>query len=411
MHASISQLQSAPSSPPQLVPTPKGDLLVPAAPDPSLGAPVKFSLIIPTYNESKNIEPLLTRLQELLEEPLAGSYELLVVDDDSPDRTWEVALKVAETLPNVRVMRRQGEKGLSTAVIRGWQAARGEILGVMDADLQHPPEVNLGLLAEIQKGADLATGSRHVEGGGVSDWSMFRRMMSRGAQLLGLIILPGVLSRLSDPMSGYFMVKRATLSSARLDPVGYKILVEVVGRCDPKWIGEVGYVFRERVEGESKVTWKLYVHYLQHLLRLRIATLHKSRFLRFCVVGASGVIVDMSLLYLLSDPSTLGLGLTRSKIMAAEAAILSNFLLNDAWTFRDLASKATGAGSKLRRFIGFNAICALGVAINVLILNLLFNYLHMDRYIANAIAILIVTGWNYLLNRHLNWAPLKTSAG
>lgn len=410
MHASISQVQNVSTSSPSLLITPTGGLRVAAAPDPSLGPAVKFSLIIPTYNESKNVEPLLDRLIELLAPVLGDSYELIVVDDDSPDRTWELALTLAETRPNVRVMRRQGEKGLSTAVIRGWQAARGEILGVMDADLQHPPEVNVGLLAEIDKGADLATGSRHVEGGGVSDWSMFRRITSRGAQLLGLVILPGVLGRLSDPMSGYFMVKRATLSSAELDPVGYKILVEVVGRCDPRWIGEVGYVFRERVEGESKVTWKLYVHYLQHLLRLRIATLHKSRFLRFCIVGATGVVVDMSLLYLLSDPSTLGLGLTRSKIVAAEAAIISNFLLNDAWTFSDLARKAPGAGSKLRRFLGFNAICALGVGINVLILNLLFNLAGMNRYIANAIAILIVTGWNYLLNRHLNWAPLRTDA-
>ena len=399
---------STASTPSTLLTAHTGDLRVPAAPDPALGAPVRFSLIIPTYNEAKNIEPLLTKLEQLLAGPLAGSYELIVVDDDSPDRTWELALELSRTRPHVRVMRRQGEKGLSTAVIRGWQSARGEILGVMDADLQHPPEVNLGLLAEIDKGADLATGSRHIEGGGVSDWSVFRRAMSRGAQLLGLLILPGVLSRLSDPMSGYFMVRRSTLSSAELDPVGYKILVEVVGRCNPRWIGEVGYVFRERVAGESKVTWKLYVHYLQHLLRLRLATLYKSRFLRFCVVGATGVVVDMTLLYLLSDPHTLGLGLTRSKLIAAEAAIISNFLLNDAWTFGDLASKSPGTRSRLRRFIGFNAICTLGVAINVLILNVLFNYFHINRYIANALAILLVTGWNYLLNRHLNWAPLKT---
>jgi dolichol-phosphate mannosyltransferase len=403
------QIASEPASS-ALLATPKGDLRIKPAADPNLGPPVKFSLVIPTYNESKNIETLIGRLEKLLEEPLGGSYELIVVDDDSPDRTWELAQRLAATRPHVRVMRRQGEKCLSSAVIRGWQAARGEVLGVMDADLQHPPEVNVALWAEIQKGADLATGSRHIEGGGVSNWSMFRRAMSRGAQLLGLLILPGVLGRLSDPMSGYFMVRRSVLAGAELDPVGYKILVEVVGRCDPRWIGEVGYVFRERIEGESKVTWKLYVHYLQHLLRLRLHTLHKSRFLRFCVVGATGVVVDMSLLYLLSDPSTLHLGLTRSKLIAAEAAIASNFLLNDAWTFGDLAKQAPGASSKLRRFIAFNAICSLGVGINVLILNLLFNYAHMDRYIANAAAILLVTGWNYLLNRHLNWAPLKTDA-
>jgi dolichol-phosphate mannosyltransferase len=403
----MSQLQTA-ASLPSLLATPTGDLRIPARVDPALGAPVKFSLIIPTYNEAKNIATLVEGLDALLEGPLGGSYELIVVDDDSPDRTWEVALKLSERHPRVRVLRRQGEKGLSTAVIRGWQAARGEVLGVMDADLQYPPEVNLGLWAEIEKGADLATASRHVEGGGVSDWALSRRVLSRGAQLLGLVLLPGVLSRLSDPMSGYFMVRRSALAGVELDPVGYKILVEVVGRGNIRWIGEVGYVFRERIEGESKVTWKLYVQYLQHLLRLRLATLRQSRFVRFCVVGATGVFVDMGLLYLLSDPTTLGLGLTRSKIMAAEAAIFSNFLLNDAWTFGDLAHKTPGMRAKARRFLGFNAICSIGVGLNVLLLNVLFNYGHINRYIANALSILAVTAWNYSLNRHLNWAPLRT---
>ena len=387
---------------------PKGDLRIPAIANPALGERVKFSLIIPTYNESKNIPPLIARLEELLEGPLGGSYELIVVDDDSPDRTWEIAQQLCEKSPRVRVIRRQGERGLSTAVIRGWQAARGDVLGVMDADLQHPPEVNLALWAEIEKGADLATASRHVEGGGVSDWSMARRILSRGAQLLGLLILPGVLGRLTDPMSGYFMVRRASLAGVALDPIGYKILVEVVARGNIRWIGEAGYVFRERVEGESKVTRVLYVHYLQHLLRLRWATLPHSRFFRFCVVGATGVIVDMALLYVLSDANGLGWGLTRSKLLAAEAAILSNFLLNDAWTFGDVAKTQSGIQAKLRRFLGFNAVCAAGVVLNVILLNLLFNYGGLNRYIANAMAILAVTMWNYWLNRKLNWAPIKT---
>jgi dolichol-phosphate mannosyltransferase len=406
--APLVQVQTAPATQSRLLPAPDGDLRIAEAPDPRLGPAVKLSLIIPTYNEAKNIGPLVARLDELLAAPLHGSYELIVVDDDSPDRTWEVAQRLCEKHGNLRVIRRQGERGLSTAVIRGWQCARGEVLGVMDADLQHPPEVNLGLWSEMEKGADLAAGSRHVEGGGVSDWSMARRILSRGAQLLGLLILPGVLGRLSDPMSGYFMVRRSALAGVKLDPIGYKILVEVVGRANVRWIGEVGYVFRERIEGASKVTWRLYIHYLRHLLRLRLSTLGKSRFFRFCVVGATGVVVDMALLFILSDPRMLGLGLTRSKVLAAEAAIFSNFMLNDAWTFGDLAAKSRGFRAKVRRFLAFNAICAIGLGLNVLLLNLLFNYGHVNRYLANAIAILAVTAWNYGLNRHLNWAPLKT---
>jgi dolichol-phosphate mannosyltransferase len=387
----------------ELVPTPVGALIVPQRISEG-GRAIRLSLVIPTYNESKNVPVLVAELEALLDPVLGEAYELIVVDDDSPDRTWEVALGLVPEHPRVRVMRRQGERGLSTAVIRGWQVARGEILGVMDADLQHPPEVNLGLLQEIERGADLAAGSRHTAGGGLSDWSLLRRLLSRGAQLLGLLLLPGVLGRLSDPMSGYFMLRRSALAGVKLDPLGYKILIEVVARGKMRWIGEVGYVFRERSEGESKVTWRLYVQYLTHLLKLRWATLPTSRFFRFCVVGGSGVLVDMGLLYVLSDPHMLGLGLTRSKVLAAETAILSNFLLNDLWTFGDTATP--GFMPRLRRFLGFNAICSVGLVLNIVILNVLFNLFHMNRYVANAIAIVTVTGWNYFLNKKLNWTPL-----
>jgi dolichol-phosphate mannosyltransferase len=388
-----------------LVQAPSGPLVVPDSP-PGEPSRIHFSLVIPTFNESKNIGVLIPRLVELFEPVLgADRFELVVVDDDSPDLTWQSAAELAATYPVVRVLRRQGERGLSSAVIRGWQVARGDVIGVMDADLQHPPEINLQLLREIEKGADLAAGSRHVEGGGVSDWSLIRRILSRGAEFIGLIILPGVLSRVSDPMSGYFMLRRSAISNIVLDPLGYKILIEVVARGRMRWIGEVGYVFRERTEGESKVTWRLYIEYLRHLLKLRWATLPESRLFRFCVVGASGVLVDMSLLYVLSDPSMFALGLTRSKIIAAEAALTWNFLINDIWTFRDSALQKPGLQAKLRRFIAFNIICSLGIALNVLLLNLLFNYAHVNRYVANGIAILIVTGWNFWLNQRLNWTP------
>jgi dolichol-phosphate mannosyltransferase len=138
-----------------------------------------------------------------------------------------------------------------------------------------------------------------------------------------------------------------------------------------------------------------------------LATLPASRFFKFCVVGGTGVVVDMTLLYLLSDPSTLALGLTRSKAVAAETAIVTNFLLNDAWTFGDRTRRARGIRAKFRRFVGFNAICAAGLVLNVVILNLLFNLAGLDRYLSNAIAIVSVTGWNYWLNRKLNFAPMS----
>src|SRR5580704_11424457 len=320
-----------------------GAFVVPAAKEPTA---IRLSLVIPTYNEAKNIEELVDRLTALLDESLRGAYELIVVDDDSPDRTWELAGTLTAKYPHLRVVRREGERGLSTAVIRGWQAARGDVLAVIDADLQHPPEVTVALWSEMERGADLAVASRHVEGGGVSNWSAVRRVMSRGAQVLGLMLLPSVIGRVSDPMSGYFMVRRTAIEGATMHPLGYKILIEVLGRGRVRWIGEAPYVFRERVEGESKVTWKLYVDYLRHLARLRLSTLPIDRFLRFAMVGLSGVVVDMGLLYLLSDPRTLAWGLTRSKLAAAEVAIINNFLWNDAWTFGDVARTQTGLRAK-----------------------------------------------------------------
>jgi len=377
----------------------------------------KFSLVIPTYKEGPNIQDMIRRLSSLLDRVLPGQYELIVVDDDSPDYTWKLAQEMTSDYSQLRVMRRQEERGLSTAVIRGWQTAQGEILGVIDGDLQHPPEVLLQLLEAIEQGADLAVASRHIEGGGVSEWSAMRRFLSRGAQLLGLLMLPNVLGRVSDPMSGYFLVRRSAIADRLLSPVGYKILLEVLGRGNIQQVAEVGYVFQERQEGESKVTWQQYVQYLHHLWRLRWqkspdpkkrrssqpVSLPMMRFIRFGLVGLSGVFVDMALLYLLSDPSTLGWPLTRSKIVASELAIINNFLWNDRWTFGDISRQQTGWSKRLKRLLKFNLVCLAGLVLNVLILNLLFNVFGVNRYLANLMAIVAVTLWNFWVNLKLSW--------
>ncbi|WP_347272411.1 glycosyltransferase [Leptolyngbya sp. FACHB-36] len=374
---------------------------------------VHLSLVVPTYNESENVEHLVRTLCALLDDATSGDYELIIVDDDSPDETWRVAQDLTAEFPQLRVMRREHERGLSTAVIRGWQAARGQILGVIDGDLQHPPETLLKLLEAIDKGADLVVASRHVEDGGVSNWSFTRRILSRGAQLLGLMILPNVVGRVTDPMSGYFLVRRRAIVDRELSPMGYKILIEVLGRGDIRHVAEVGYVFQERLEGESKVTWKQYVDYILHLLKLRsrgrISKLRQrlrfpaGRFLRFGVVGLSGVVVDMAMLFLLSDPSMLGWALTRSKILAAETAIVNNFFWNDLWTFGDVARRQRGWTPRLKRFLKFNLVCLMGLILNVLLLNLFFNVLGINRYAANLLAIAIVTVWNFWINLKLSW--------
>ncbi len=368
---------------------------------------VWFSLVLPTYQEADNIERIIHRICSILDGILPQNYELIIVDDNSPDGTWCKALNLASQYPQLKVICRQDEKCLATAVIRGWQAARGEVLGVIDADLQHPPEIITQLLGKICQGADLAVASRHVEDGGVSNWSFLRRFLSRGAQILGLIILPNTVGRVSDPMSGYFVVQRNAIANCVFYPVGYKILIEVIGRGYIRQIAEVGYVFQERQEGESKVTWKQYRDYLHHLLRLRISLWPFSRFIRFGIVGLSGVFVDMAVLYLLSDPSTLAWGLTRSKIIAAELAIINNFIWNDVWTFRDYAEKQSGWANRAKRLLKFNLICLGGLGINVIILNLIFNFILPNRYLANLVAILVATLWNFWINYKLNWRSSK----
>ncbi len=394
----------------ELLPVPTGGLEIGNTPSVTVETtptPLKFSLIIPSYNEGDNIQEIVRILSGLLDSEIPGEYELIVVDDNSPDGTWKLAQELTSQYPQLRVMRRQQEKGLSTAVIRGWQVARGEVLGVIDADLQHPPEVLLQLWQEMEKGADLAVGSRHVDGGGVSEWSVIRRFLSRGAQMLGLIILPEVIGRLSDPMSGYFMVRRNAIVGKSLSPVGYKILIEVTGRGKIRWIGEVGYVFRERQAGESKVTWKQYIEYIQHLLRLRFSLWPIKRFLRFGVVGFSGVFVDLGIFYVLR--TLLGLGLTRSAILSSEVAIINNFLWNDLWTFGDIASQQRGWRKRIKRLLKFNIVCLSGLVLNVLLVNLLFNVLGVNEYIAKLMAIAAVTLWNFWFNLKLSWRVTDSS--
>ena len=385
-----------------LIPVPSGALtILPLSQEIAEDSSLKFSLIIPTYNEGDNVPEIVSILSQLLDSVIPGEYELIVVDDNSPDGTWKIAQNLTLEYPQLRVMRREAEKGLSTAVIRGWQIARGRVLGVIDADLQHPPEVLLQLWQEMQQGADLAVASRHVEGGGVSEWSIIRRFLSRGAQMLGLIILPEVIGRLSDPMSGYFMVRRDAIVGKSLSPIGYKILIEVTGRGAIRWIGEVGYVFQERQAGASKVTWKQYIEYIQHLLRLRFALWPVKRFLRFGVVGFSGVFVDLGVFYLLR--TVLGLGLTRSAILSSEVAIINNFLWNDLWTFGDISRRQKGKHQQFRRFLKFNVVCLSGLILNVLIVNFLFNILGINEYIAKLVAIAVVTFWNFWFNLKLSW--------
>ena len=202
-----------------------------------------LSVVVPTYNEAGSVPKLAERLHAALG---ARDWELVIVDDGSPDGTADIAAALAPRIPT-NVVRRAGKGGLASAVIAGFAAARGEILVVMDADLSHPPEVVPALLSAIEDGADLAVGSRYIAGGGVEDWPMRRQIVSRVACLMGSVLVP-----VRDATSGFFALRRSVIDGVKLNPIGFKIGFEVIARGRYRSVVEVPYTFRDRELGASK---------------------------------------------------------------------------------------------------------------------------------------------------------------
>ena len=367
------------------------------------------SVIIPTFNERANLPLLVERITQAFD-GLAGTYELIVVDDDSPDGTWAVAESLRERHPQLRVIRRTtGERGLSPAVVEGWCAARGELLAVIDADLQHPPEVLPKLLACFSDGSvDVAIASRYTANGRRLRWNPLRRWLSRGASNLADAVLPTSARGVTDPMSGYFAVRRSVVHEAALRPKGYKILLEVLGRGRYRRIAEVPYEFGRRFQGESKLGASVMGDYLAQLWALAWAPTGFGRFLRYCLVGGSGVVVNMGVLWWLKSSGTLGT--LRAGAVAIEASILNNFLWNEIWTFRDRSRLRPALRDRLIRLANFNGICGVGAGLQLAILWALAIQLGWHYLFSNLLAIGVVTFWNYGLNTTWTWTRLPARA-
>jgi dolichol-phosphate mannosyltransferase len=215
-----------------------------------------ISVIVPTYNEADSLPPLVDRLATAM---VGHTWELVVVDDGSPDGTADVAARLSATQP-VWVVRRAGKAGLASAVIAGFKESRGDILVVMDADLSHPPEIVPALVKAIDDGADLAVGSRYVKGGATMDWPLRRRVVSRVACLIGNVLVP-----VRDATSGFFAVRRTAIDGVHLNAIGFKIGFEVIARAKTQTIVEVPYTFRDRELGASKFGRREVMQYLQQL--------------------------------------------------------------------------------------------------------------------------------------------------
>lgn len=231
----------------------------------------RLSLVIPTLNEGQTIQLLLQRLVPALDRSIPQAYELWIVDDCSEDDTEERVRQLQRHYPQLHWLQRHQERGLASATIAGWQRAQGEILGVMDGDLQHPPELLPQLLQEIGLGADVAIASRYGRNGSIAgQWGWWRQLASRIAMTLSRWMVPQVVRNVSDPMSGFFLVRRQAIGDRPLQPVGYKVLLEVLAKGEIHRVREVGYRFDARYGGSSKVTWYHSWVYIWHLIRLRL---------------------------------------------------------------------------------------------------------------------------------------------
>lgn len=310
-----------------------------------------ISLIIPTYNEHDNIRPLIQRIDHALSN---YDYEIVFVDDSSRDGTAELITALSPKYP-VNVVVRIGKKGLASAVVDGVKQARGETIGVMDADLQHPPEVIPALLKEINDGADIAIASRYIKGGACQGWGLARRIISKGAISLAHLLLPST-RRITDPVSGFFAFNRQVIAKADLRPIGYKILLEVLVQGEYHRIAEVPYTFGARGEGKSKLSARQQIDYLKHIYSLMRRTGEVLRFIKFCMVGLSGVLVNMGLLWLLTELA--GLIYLFSAAISIESSIISNFILNNIFTFHD--RRSPGVKSTLKRLLKFNLVSLAG---------------------------------------------------
>ncbi|WP_048166034.1 glycosyltransferase [Palaeococcus pacificus] len=351
---------------------------------------MRISIIVPTYNERDNLEELFKRISGSLR---GHDFEIVVVDDDSPDKTWEKAQKLSKIYP-VKVIRRKNEKGLSSAVIRGFSEAEGDVFVVMDADLQHPPEVIPKLIERIENGADIAVASRYVKGGKVENWYWYRRLISKGAIMIGRVALPKI-RHVRDPVSGFFALKREVVEGIELNPVGFKILLEILIKGRYSRIEEIPFTFGLRNAGESKLSQKQIFNYLRHLWRLMKWEGEIDRLVKFSIVGFTGVIVNEFFLWLFFEKTDLGLVL--AGLFSYELSVLNNFLWNDIWTFRDLKNVPF-----LKRLVNFHLASIAGGAVQLAFLYGL-TYIGIPYLISNLIGILISFIVRFIVSRHWAW--------
>ncbi len=353
---------------------------------------IEVSIVIPTFNERENLPVLIEKLQDVM----AGrGYEIIVVDDDSQDGTWQVAEEFSRRYGNISAIRRINRKGLSSAVTEGFLLGKGRYLAVLDADLQHDHTLLSAMIEQIGD-CDVVIGSRYLNQKAVPGWDAWRSKLSRA----GTVMAQKVLNRkISDPLSGFFMIRREIIQEVapQLFEHGYKILFDILIKRPDLKVKELPYKFKTRLHGTSKLTAAVMFDFADLLISRAIPSRFNLQFVRYGMVGASGVGVHFLTLYLLHV--VLGLRYPVSLVAAIETAMISNYVLNNQWTFKD------------RRFLGwmwwkglikYNLACLLGSAFNFVV-----GWYLVDKGIpwvfASVLGVWVGMSWNYLSNRLFTW--------
>jgi dolichol-phosphate mannosyltransferase len=355
----------------------------------------KLALVIPTLNEVENIAPLLDRLQDVLQ---GLDWEVIFVDDDSSDETRQRIAERAQGGQQIRCIHRIGRRGLSSACVEGILSSNAPIVGIMDADMQHDESLLPSLYDAVTvEGNDLAIGSRYMPGGGVGDWKQHRQFISRWATRISQWVTG---TKVSDPMSGFFMFQRGSMAPAirNVSGLGFKLLLDLLLSADrPLKIKEVPYHFRSREAGESKLTTQVAWSMILLILDKKLGHIIPARFLSFVFVGSIGVIVHFLVLILVYK--LLGADFVLGQATATLVAMTSNFLLNNISTFSD---RTLSGWSLLRGWVSFVIACSIGAVANVGIANALFQQ-DVDWALSALAGALVGSVWNYATTAVYTW--------
>jgi dolichol-phosphate mannosyltransferase len=310
------------------------------------------SIIVPTYREAANIRPLADRIDKAMTK---HPYEIVIIDDDSKDGIEDIANDL-DPHYNLKIHVRKNERGLSSAVIEGFGRSQGQVIVVMDADLSHPPEKLPEMVEPIIKGqADFVIGSRFIKGGSAPHFNLFRKLNAWVSKTMARPF-----TRVNDPMAGFFAFPRTLIQKdhLKLNPLGFKIGLELIVKASPASIIEVPIQFQERLHGESKLNLKEQINYLLHLRRLfEYKYQALTEFIRFSIIGSLGMIIDLSCVFITYGLISIPFRIARA--LSFIFALTFNFFMNRRFNF----SNARG-GNLFKQYLTFFIVCLFGFAIN-----------------------------------------------